>query len=160
MPRSVASKIAALCAHRAQFAHRARLARRLRADHDETQGFTLIEVLVALAVVAVALAAIGSLIASTVRGARSLDTNLMLVETARMVTTALPDRSTFKPGNFSGEMAGHQWRVDVLPFNFTNVDPRVPTPWVPLTVLVRIRSPNNGPVLQVSTVRLRRREGG
>ena len=119
----------------------------------------LIEVLVALAVVAVALAAIGSLIASTVRGARSLDTNLMLVETARSVTTALPDRNIFKPGNFSGEMAAHQWRVDVLPFNFTNIDPRVPTPWVPLTVIVRIRSPN-GPVLQVSTVRLRRREGG
>ena len=36
-------------------------------------GFTLIEVLVALSVVAVALAAIGSLIATTVRGTRSID---------------------------------------------------------------------------------------
>src|SRR5262249_46984222 len=150
---------AQLCtrAYRAQFARRAQLARSLRANRGETQGFTLIEVLVALAVVAVALAAIGSLIATSVRGARSLDTNLMLVETARMRTTALPDRNLFTPGTFSGGMAGHSWRVDVLPFNFTNVDPRVPTPWVPLTVLVRIQSPN-GPVLQVSTVRLRRRE--
>jgi general secretion pathway protein I len=124
-----------------------------------TAGFTLIEVLVALAVIAVALTAIGSLIATTVRGARSIDTNLMLVETSRAIATALPDRETFKPGNFSGEMAGHRWRVDVLPFSFTNVDPRFPTPWVPLTVVVRVQSPN-GPVLQVSTVRLRRREGG
>jgi general secretion pathway protein I len=122
-------------------------------------GFTLIEVLVALAVIAVALAAIGSLIATTIRGARSLDTNLTLVETARAITTALPDRETFKPGNFSGEMGGHRWRVDVLPFTFTNVDPRLPTPWVPQTVIVRIQSPS-GPILRINTVRLRRREGG
>jgi len=124
-----------------------------------TAGFTLIEVVVALAVIAVALAAIGSLIATTVRGARSIDTNLMLIETARAVETALPDRATFRPGNFSGEMSGHRWRVDVLPFTFTNVDPRLPTPWVPQTVIIRVQSPN-GPVLQVNTVRLRRREGG
>jgi len=124
-----------------------------------TAGFTLIEVVIALAVIAVALAAIGSVIATTVRGARSIDTKLMLIETARAIETALPDRETFKPGNFSGEMSGHRWRVDVLPFIFTNVDPRLPTPWVPLTVVVRIQSPN-GPVLQVNTVRLRRREGG
>jgi len=116
-------------------------------------------VVIALAVIAVALAAIGALIATTVRGARSIDTKLMLIETARAIETALPDRQTFKPGNFSGEMSGHRWRVDVLPFTFTNVDPRLPTPWVPLTVVVRIQSPN-GPVLQMNTVRLRRREGG
>jgi general secretion pathway protein I len=117
----------------------------------------LIEVLVALAVIAVALAAIGSLIATTVRGARSLDTHLMLVETARMIATALPDRDQFKAGNFSGELAGHNWRVDVLPFIFAGVDPKIPTPWVPQTVVIRIQSPN-GPVLQYNTVRLRRRE--
>ena len=124
-----------------------------------TAGFTLIEVVVALAVIAVALAAIGSLIATTIRGARSLDANLTLVETARAVTTALPDRETIKPGNLSGEMAGHRWRVDVLPFIFSSVDPRLPTPWIPQTVIVRIQSPS-GPILQINTVRLRRREGG
>jgi general secretion pathway protein I len=122
-----------------------------------TAGFMLIEVLVALAVVAVALAAIGSLIATTVRGARSLDTHLMLAETARMIATALPDRDQFKAGNFSGELAGHRWRVDVLPFTFTGVDPQIPTPWVPQTVVIRIQSPS-GPILQFNTVRLRRRE--
>jgi general secretion pathway protein I len=116
----------------------------------------LVEVLVALAVVAVALAAIGSLIATTVRGARSLDTHLMLAETARMIATALPDRDNFRPGNFSGELAGHRWRVDVLPFYFTGVDPRIPIQWQPQTVVIRIQSPN-GPILQLNTVRLRRR---
>jgi len=117
----------------------------------------LIEVLVALAVVAVALAAIGSVIATTVHGVRSLDAHLMVAETARMVGTALPDRNALKPGNFSGELAGHNWRVDVLPFNFTGFNPKQPSRWVPQTVTVRIQSPS-GLVLQVDTVRLRRRE--
>jgi len=120
-------------------------------------GFTLIEVLVALSVVTVALAAIASVIATTVRGAHSLDVHLMLVETTRMIATALPDRDALKPGNFSGELAAHNWRVDVMPFNFSNIDPRLPTPWVPQTVVIRIQSPS-GPILQFNTVRLHRRE--
>ena len=137
---------------------RTRTGARRAARRRACAGFTLIEVLVALTVISVALTAIGSLIATTVRGSRSLDANLILVETARAVTTALPDGQALKPGNLSGEMAGQAWRVDVMPFVFTNVDPRLPTPWVPQTVLVRVRSAG-GKVLQISTVRLRQREG-
>jgi general secretion pathway protein I len=122
-------------------------------------GFTLIEVLVALTVVAVSLASIGALMATTVRGTRSLDVHLTQVETARAIATALPDRDQLKPGNFSGEVAGHRWRVDVLPFIAANVDPRLPTPWVPQTIVLRVQSPS-GPIMQINTVRLRRREGG
>jgi general secretion pathway protein I len=122
-------------------------------------GFTLIEVLVALSVVAVSLASIGSLIATTVRGTRSLDTHLTQVETARAISTALPDRGQLKSGNLSGEVAGHRWRIDVLPFVAANIDPRQPTPWVPQTIVIRVQSPA-GPIMQINTVRLRRREGG
>jgi general secretion pathway protein I len=121
-----------------------------------TAGFTLIEVLVALAVVAISLAAIGSLIAVTTRGARAVGLHLTLVETARMILTGLPDRDQLVPGNFSGETAGHRWRVDVTPFNADFVDSREPTNWLPQTVVVRVQSPA-GKVLQVNTVRLRRR---
>lgn len=120
------------------------------------RGFTLIEVMVALAVVAISLAAIGSLIAVTTRGARAVGLHLTLVETARMIVTGLPDRDQLVPGNFSGESAGHRWRVDVMPFNADFVDPEQPTNWIPQTVVVRVQSPA-GKVLQVNTVRLRRR---
>ena len=122
-------------------------------------GFTLIEVLVALSVVAVSLASIGALIATTVRGTRVIDTHLTQVETARAITAALPDRDQLKAGNLSGEVAGHRWRIDVLPFIAANVDPRQPTPWVPQTIVIRVQSPA-GPIMQINTVRLRRREGG
>ena len=120
-----------------------------------TEGFTLIEVLVALSVVAVTLSAIGSLIAVTIRGARSVSGHLALVETARSIMTGLPDRGELGPGNFSGEAAGHRWRVDVLPFYANFIDPAASN-WIPETVVVRVQSPA-GPILQVNTVKLRRR---
>ena len=122
-------------------------------------GFTLIEVLVALAVIGVSLAAIGSLVATTVRGIRSVDQHLSLVETARAIEAALPDRSALNADSFGGETGGHRWRVFVSPFVADFVDPRLPTPWVPQTVMIRVQSPA-GPILQITTVRLSRRTGG
>jgi len=120
-----------------------------------TQGFTLIEVLVALTVVAITLSAIGSLVATTIRGVRSVGGHLALTETARAILAGMPGRSELAPGNFSGAVAGHRWRVDVLPFQADFVDLRK-SEWIPQTVVVRVQSPN-GPILQLNTVSLRRR---
>ncbi len=124
-----------------------------------TAGFTLIEVLVALAVVAISLASIGMLIATTVRGTRSVQSRLALLEISRAVFAALPDRDQLEIGNFSGKFADYPWRVDVTPFTATNVDPRQPTKWVPQSVVVTVRSPH-GRTLQLDTIRLHRRAGG
>jgi general secretion pathway protein I len=123
--------------------------------HKSNEGFTLIEVLVALTVVAITLSAIGSLVATTIRGARSVAGHLALTETARAILTGMPGRNELGPGNFSGEVASHRWRVDVLPFYADFVDP-AKTNWIPQTVVVRVQSPN-GPILQLNTVSLRRR---
>jgi general secretion pathway protein I len=121
-------------------------------------GFTLIEVLIALAIVSISLAAIGSLMASTVRGMRTIDQRFALIETARAIETGLPDREELA-GSLSGNLAGHRWRVDVSPFAASFVDPRLPSPWVPQTVVIRVQSPS-GAIVQVNTVRLRRRTDG
>jgi general secretion pathway protein I len=120
-----------------------------------TAGFTLIEVLVALTVVAITLSAIGSLVAVTIRGTRSVGGHLALVESTRAILTGLPGRDDLTPGNLSGEAGGHRWRVDVLPFYADFVDPDKSI-WIPQTVVVRVQSPS-GPVLQLNTVRLRRK---
>jgi general secretion pathway protein I len=112
-------------------------------------------VLVALTVVAVTLSAIGSLVAVTIRGARSVGGHLALVESTRGIMTGLPNRDDLTLGNFSGEAGGHRWRVDVLPFYADFVDPDKSI-WIPQTVVVRVQSPA-GPVLQLNTVRLRRK---
>jgi len=121
-------------------------------------GFTLIEVLVALAVVSISVVAIGSLMATTVRAMRSIDQRFAMVETARAVETGLPDRDALT-ASLSGDLAGHRWRVDVAPFIADFVDPRLPNRWEPQTVVIRVQSPG-GAILQLNTVRLRRRTGG
>ena len=129
--------------------------RRPQSGKHGVAGFTLIEVLIALAIVSISLAAIGSLMASTLRSMRSIDQHFALVETARAIETGLPDRGELT-GGLAGELAGHRWRVDVAPFIANFVDPRLPTAWVPQTVVIRVQSPG-GSILQVNTVRLRRR---
>ena len=125
---------------------------------DKEAGFALIEVLVALAVVAISLAAIGSLVAANIRATRDLDQRLALVDTTRAIITGMPDREQLAPGKLSGEIADHRWRLDVLPFVANFIDPGQSTPWVPQTVVLRVEAPG-GQMLRVDTVRLRHRPG-
>jgi hypothetical protein len=59
----------------------------------------------------------------------------------------------------TGTVGAHRWRLDVLPFVPGSIAPRdAPSEWVPQTVVIRTESAG-GAVLQVDTVRLRRRTG-
>ena len=127
-------------------------------SRDTSAGFTLIEVLVALAVLAVSLTAIGSLVASNIRATRALDQRLALAATARAILTGLPDREELALSGSSGEVAGHRWRFDILPFVADFIDPSRATAWVPQAVVLRVQSPS-GQVLRIDTVRLRRGQG-
>jgi general secretion pathway protein I len=115
-------------------------------------GFTLIEALVALAVIAAVLSSIGAVIATTVKGTRSIDQRLALAGAAETLLAALPARGLLKPGRQSGEMAGHRWRIDVAPMNVVAASPA--SPFVPLAINMRMQAPGGGPAIQVTTVRL------
>jgi general secretion pathway protein I len=122
----------------------------------------LIEALVALAVVSAALSAIGALVATSARGGRSIEQHVALVETARAIVAGLPKRDALAVGNFSGETAGHRWRVDVLPLaaGAANASAKnASTTWVPHAVVVNVRSPSGGRI-ELNTLRLHRRAGG
>ena len=121
---------------------------------DGTAGFTLIEALVALAIVAAVLSSIGAVIATTVKGTRSIDQRLALTGAAETLLAALPTRNLLKPGRQSGELAGHRWRIDVSPLSaaVTGEAPQTQR-FVPLAVNMRLQSPG-GPAIQMTTVRL------
>lgn len=124
-------------------------------DRAAAAGFTLIESLVALSVVAVVLTAIGMLIGANIRATHSLDERLALIETTRGILAGLPDRDQLAPGDLSGALADHRWRIDVMPFAADFVDPSVPSPWQPEAVVLRVQAPS-GEILRIDTVRLRR----
>ena len=128
-------------------------------------GFTLIEVLVAIAVLAVVLGAIGAVVGNTVRAIRSVDRRLPLLETAQSLIASLPTRDALQPGTQSGTSGEFRWRIDAVLLNrnvpdsaaaalstaATGAPPKVN--WVPLAITVRVQG-SEGPPVRLDTVRL------
>lgn len=121
-------------------------------------GFTLIEALVALSIVAIALSSIGALIASTVRGTRALEAKLIRLSTAKTVMAVLPARNSLASGRLWGDIGGNNWQIDVSPFVTSNMPLYRGALWVPQTIVVTVQNANAAE-MQISTVRLRRRDG-
>ena len=122
---------------------------------SDVAGFTLIEVLVALAIVAAVLSSIGAVIATSVKGTRSIDQRLALTGAAETLLAELTARNLLKTGRQSGELAGHRWRVDVSPMNISAGNDNAPQNprFVPVAVTMRLQA-QNGPAIQLTTVRL------
>jgi general secretion pathway protein I len=136
-----------------------------------TAGFTLIEVLVAIAVLAVVLGAIGAVVGNTVRTIHSVDRRLPLLETAQSLIASLPTRDALQPGTQSGTSGDFRWRIDAVLLNSdavllsnvpdnaaavlstaaTGAPPKVS--WVPLAITVRVQG-GEGPPVRLDTVRL------
>src|SRR5580692_5638624 len=129
-------------------------------------GFTLIEVLVAIAVLAVVLGAVGAVVGNTVRTIRSVDRRLPLLETAQSLIASLPTRDALQPGTQSGTSGEFRWRIDAVLLNrnvpdnaagalstaaagasttaATGAPPKVN--WVPLAITVRVQGSEGPPV--------------
>lgn len=128
-----------------------------RKSGSDDRGFTLIEALVALAIVAVVLSSIGAVIATTTRGTRAIDQRLALAGAAETLFAGLPGRLLLMPGTQSGALSDHRWRIDVSPLELAPDDPQAGR-WVPVVVNLRLRAPA-GSSVQMTTVRLVPRTG-
>jgi general secretion pathway protein I len=120
--------------------------------HDA--GFTIIEVLIALAIVAVGIVAIGSVMATNVRGVRSLEQHVALMQVTRTVMAAgIPARAKLGPGGLSGQIDDYRWTIDVGPLSGDWAVPGADVAWVPELVRIQVRSPS-GVTSDIRTVRL------
>jgi general secretion pathway protein I len=129
------------------------LLRTLSIDRRDA-GFTIIEVLIALAVVAVSLVAIGSVMSTNLRGVRSLEQHVTLMQSARAVMIGeLPASAELGFGALSGQVNDHQWRIDVGPLGEDWDVKGGDAAWSPALVRIQVRSPT-GAVSDLKTVRL------
>jgi len=131
--------------------------RRSIAPDAAAAGFTLIEVLVALAIVALALSSIWTLMGTSFRGVGSMEERLARLETARAVVAALPDRDQ-PTGALSGKIDGRSWRVEATPLSAAPPPSASSLAWIPHTIVVSVRSPSGG-LTEIRTVRLQQRAG-
>jgi general secretion pathway protein I len=117
-------------------------------------GFTIIEVLIALAIVAVGIVAIGSVMATNVRGVRSLEQHVALMQATRTVMAAgIPVRAKLGPGALSGQTDDYRWTIEVGPLGSDWAVPGADVAWVPELVRIRVRS-RSGVTSDIRTVRL------
>jgi general secretion pathway protein I len=120
-----------------------------------TRGFTLLEALVALAVMAAALAAIGQLGYGALAAARRAQIRLELVSATRAALSALPDRAAARDGVTTGEIFRDRWRlvsnrlVEAATGGSTN------SGWIPQILKLDVAD-GSGALVTVYTVRLRR----
>jgi len=131
-------------------------ARRSPTDRPDA-GFTILEVLVALAVVAVTIVAIGSVMSTNARGVQVLENHVALMQTAQTVlATAIPPRQQLSPGTRSGQLHDFRWQIDVGPVGGDWEPGEADVAWVPELVTIRVRSPS-GATVDLKTVRLMHR---
>jgi general secretion pathway protein I len=125
--------------------------------HRATAGFTIIEALVALAVVAISVVAIGSLMGSASRGARQLEQHVALVQAAyNALWSSFPPRSTPVASGLSGQSMEAVWRADAEPFAIDFGVPTAEVLWVPQKVKLRVQS-SSGATIDLETIRLFKR---
>ena len=128
------------------------MSRMISFEQNGESGFTMIEAVVALALVTVVLAAIGSLVASNARGAQNLEQHVALMQTARLIASALPRTGEPLPDDLAGEVSGHRWQMRMSPFvGGGAVVPELR--FIPQRIELRVRSPS-GAMVSFETVRL------
>jgi len=117
-------------------------------------GFTIIEVLVALAIVAVSIVAIGQVMSTNARGVRVLENHVALVQSAQTVlATEIPQRSALAPGRLNGRTGDARWQIDIGPVGDDWIVDKDDVNWIPELVKVRVRGPAGG-MITLETVRL------
>ena len=129
-----------------------------RSGLTDEGGFTLVEVLAAVAVAGFALSAIAALVATTMAGLRSTSDRVLLAAAARSLLESMPKTEGLKSGTTSGVLGSVRWRIDVASAAASVPDGRAAAGqplagWSPAAITVAVRSPS-GRSLRVDTIGL------
>ncbi|MBB4398894.1 type II secretion system protein J [Bradyrhizobium sp. ERR14] len=117
-------------------------------------GFTLIEVLVALAVLSLSLGLIGAVVSTSMRAVRKIEERVSVIQEANAVfVTTVPDRNRLLTGTLRGASGSGEWTVLIAPMGAGWDVAAGQAGWIPRMLELRLRSAT-GAVVDVRTVRL------
>lgn len=121
---------------------------------SSARGFTLIEVLVAFAILALTLAALLQVFATGLRSADAIDRHLMATMLARSVLDDVGTEIPIVAGEQSAEIEqGYRWTVRILPSG--TIPPVAEAEWVTVPYEVQVEIAWNGrPITTLTTLRL------
>jgi general secretion pathway protein I len=130
------------------------LSRSTNPEPGGNAGFTLIEALAALGVMAAGLAAIGALGYSSLRAGLYTERRLAEINSTRKIIAGLPKRDALPFGRSTGSLDAHEWRIDSAPVATTAT--AAGSLWAPQSIVLLVRSPS-GAMIEIDTIRLRKR---
>jgi general secretion pathway protein I len=121
---------------------------------SSARGFTLIEVLVAFAILALTLAALMQVFTTGLRSADAVDRHLMATMLARSVLDDVGTEIPIVAGEQSAEIEqGYRWTVRILPSGA--IPPVAEAEWITVPYEVQVEVAWNGrPVTTLTTLRL------
>lgn len=116
-------------------------------------GFTLIEVLVALALCGFVIAAMAPVFGNNLMQARRADERLALAAAQRNLLEILPGREELRTGTISGNLDAIRWTIDAAEVSVG--DPAPGERWIPYRISALLVSPG-GLTARFETLRLGR----
>lgn len=120
-------------------------------------GFTLVEQLVVIAVIAVTLAAIGGLVGASARGAYQIERRVSLIQAANNILfRTMSSRDELTDPRLEGIDWDHRWQAALGPAQDA-IGQKLPenSRWVPMSIELQVRGPS-GSAIQLRTIRLQR----
>jgi prepilin-type N-terminal cleavage/methylation domain-containing protein len=122
---------------------------------SSTAGFTLLEVLVALAACGAIIAAIAPAFSANARNARLAESRIALAAAERSLLDILPARDKLTDGVARGVINGVDWRMRVTSLPHEVEEGQAPVPWIAYSIVVDF-STRDGMTSRIETVRLGR----
>lgn len=125
-----------------------------RPQADSEAGFTLFEVLIALAVFALLVAVMTPLVSANSRRSLQAPDRLAVIAAGYDLLQSLPQRETIRAGTSSGSLGAVQWYIEATEIETPEPLDRKPR-WRPYRLVMDLTGPNNVRT-RIETLRLGR----